>query len=198
MGWKCGRLFLGKWSRGKAADAYCAFVASFIAEHQIGSVVDLGCGDFEIGRRNALHVLRHIGIDVVPTLIESHCRKFSSASVQFVCLDVIEEPLPKGELCLIRQVFQHLSNNEISRILEKLGKFRYLLITEHQLPLDGCTPNKDKPHGPDTRILDDSAVVLSAPPFSLSNITSVLSIKAEHYLISAHENIVTYCWTPSP
>jgi hypothetical protein len=65
-------------------------------------------------------------------------------------------------------VLQHLSNAEISRVLGNCRHYSLILVTEH-LPI-GCDiiPNKDKPHGPDTRLCDASGVFLGEPPFSLA------------------------------
>ena len=74
--------------------------------------------------------------------------------------------LPPADLCLIRQVFQHLSNQQIAEVLAKLGVFSHVIVTEHYpAQLRGCVPNLDKPPGPDTRLLDGSAVFLDQPPF---------------------------------
>jgi hypothetical protein len=65
-----------------------------------------------------------------------------------MCLDAAGiEPLPQAELCLIRQVFQHLSNTQISAILTKLEVLPYIIVTEHQ-PSDGdfVSANADKVH----------------------------------------------------
>jgi hypothetical protein len=81
-------------------------------------------------------------------------------------MDITSDPLPEATLCPIRQVLQHLSNEEIGRILGRVRAYRYVIVTEHYPgPSVRLTPNRDKPHGHDTRILDDAAVVLDAPPF---------------------------------
>ena len=41
----------GTGSRGPISEQYCAFVTKFIRDHQVQSIVDLGCGDFSVGRQ---------------------------------------------------------------------------------------------------------------------------------------------------
>jgi len=77
--------------------------------------------------------------------------------------------LPDGELCLIRQVFQHLSIAQISQVLDRCKKYKFVVITEEVYKGEGCRPNLDKPHGPDTRVFDRSGVYLDFSPFRLSN-----------------------------
>ena len=77
--------------------------------------------------------------------------------------------LPDAELCLVRQVFQHLSNDQIRSIIDKLRKYKYVIVTEHYPAPDRLrVPNLDKPHGADIRLYDSSAVYLDQPPFNAS------------------------------
>ncbi len=156
----------GSGSRGAAAEQYCAFVIKFIREHQVQSVVDLGCGDFSVGKHIAEETgVRYIGIDVVPELIEHHTSTVRNSLILFQCADITSDPLPTADLCLIRQVLQHLSNEEISKVLANLGGFPRVLISEH-VPVNPRLINVDKPHGPDVRVRYGSGVYLEKPPFS--------------------------------
>ena len=192
-----GKYCSGSGSSGRAADLYCDYVKRFVEERQINSIVDLGCGDFQIGARIAPLVRKYVGVDVVPDLIASNRSMFRFQNVVFECLDITTAPLPSGELCLVRQVLQHLSNSQIQAILPRLSAFPYVLITEHQLPKATFQPNKDKPHGPDTRLEDESSVVLDAPPFSLNGTTTVLVVPVDLPLVCARESIATFLWCPA-
>ncbi len=163
-----GELFYsGAGSRGPAADEYCAFVIRFIQDHQVRSVVDLGCGDFYVGRRiEEATGVRYVGIDVVPELIEHHRGTAHDPLISFQCADIASDPLPPADLCLIRQVLQHLSNQEIAKVLANLGGFSQVLISEH-VPVYPDSINCDKPHGPDVRQIHGSGVYVEQPPFSM-------------------------------
>lgn len=157
----------GSGSRGAASERYCTFVIDFIRKHNVRSVVDLGCGDFAIGRQIAEATsVNYTGIDVVPELIEHHIRTERNPLFHFQCADITSDPLPTADLCLICQVLQHLSNDEIVKVLNNLGGFQQVLITEH-LPLQPRSINLDKPHGPDVRVRYGSGVYLELPPFSM-------------------------------
>ena len=84
----------------------------------------------------------------------------------FQVIDAIEEDLPKGDVVVVRQVLQHLSNKHISKIVPKIPAFKTALITEH-LPAGRFTPNLDKQTGPDHRPSFNSGVVLTDPPFNM-------------------------------
>ena len=158
--------YSGDGSTGRFADAYCELVSDLVTQLAIRSIVDLGCGDFRIGARLAPLVLQYHGVDIVPELIAHHQREYASASISFDCLDVVEDPLPEGDLCLIRQVFQHLDNAEISTVLDKCKHYQWVLITENVTAGPIRFPNVDHVHGPKTRLVESSGVFVTEPPFS--------------------------------
>ena len=154
---------------------YEDFVSRFIFDNDINVVVDLGCGDFQIGKRLLRKVdCRYIGVDIVPDLIKANMRSYSSEKVSFHCIDMANDDLPKGDLCLIRQVLQHLDNKTILQILDNVCVFPHCIITEsqHRYPRKY---NMDIKPGPWTRTLFGSGIYLDRPPFS-RDIQTVLEI----------------------
>jgi SAM-dependent methyltransferase len=166
----------GSGSDDRFATAYCDLVSEFARQNRIDGILDIGCGDFRVGKLIVSRGLRYLGVDVVQEVIERNQREYGSERVRFQCLDATLEKLPHAELCLIRQVLQHLSNDEIWRILQNCRDCKHILITEH-VPLNPRALNIDKPHGPDTRIDFGrrSGVFLDASPFCLS-IENVLEV----------------------
>lgn len=152
--------------REDAVGPYCDMVRGFIEGNYIKRVVDLGCGDFGVGSRIASPTVAYTGIDVVPALIDYNQKTFGSPGVEFRCLNIIEDDLPSGDLCLVRQVLQHLSNTQIQSTLKSLSRYRYVIVTEHVYSGTGLRRNLDKPQGPGTRIPKRSGVFLESPPFN--------------------------------
>ena len=159
----------GEGSGSRFGEVYARFVNQFVAEKNLHHIVDLGCGDYRVGR--LLHTssdVRYTGVDVVADLIRHHQEHFQSPYVDFRCANIIDDELPDGDFCLIRQVLQHLSNAQIAKVLATArSKYRYLLITEGLYVGPKSRPNLDKPAGWDTREYDRSGVFLELPPFSL-------------------------------
>jgi hypothetical protein len=157
-------------AQGKIITPYVKFIASFLSTYSRKPViVDLGCGDFEIGKNFVPLSSKYIGVDIVETLIERNKKIYSSDDrVEFFCLDIISDDLPKGEICLVRQVLQHLSNEQILSVLKKLDQYRVTFITEHY-PEDkkDIVPNIDKSHGKLIRAYVNSGVYLDKPPFNI-------------------------------
>ena len=156
----------GTGSRGVIADQYCSWVTRFIRERGFRSIADLGCGDFCIGGRIVQQTgANYIGVDIVPELIEHHRAAFARPGISFECLDITNDALPAADLCLVRQVFQHLSNAQILSALDKLSPYPLALISEH-VPRKPRVFNLDKSQGPHVRCSYGSGVYLDRPPFS--------------------------------
>ncbi len=192
-----GDFYSGPGSDGDAATHYSAGIAELIAARGIRSIVDLGCGDFRVARRFlGRSDVAYTGVDIVEPLIRQNIANHGNSRIKFACLNIITDPLPDGELCLIREVFQHLSNAEILRVLPKLKQYRYVVYSDYQPGSTApCVPNRDIGHGSDTRIWKDSAVFLDQPPF---HVPTNLLFEAPSPIVLRHpgECIRTYLLWP--
>jgi hypothetical protein len=143
--------------------------------------VDLGCGDFRVGCRLLPLCSTYTGVDVVRPLVRRNQETYGNATVRFMHLDITADDPPDGDVCFVRQVLQHLSTQQIGAVLHKLGKYRWVFITEHY-PADGDSirPNLDKVHGADVRMYEGSGVYLADPPFNVPQrqLRTVLEVPA--------------------
>jgi SAM-dependent methyltransferase len=188
-----GTFHSGSGSTTEHAERYASFVNHFARDHGVRRIVDLGCGDFTVGARLLESGAEYVGVDIVPELVERNERAYGSLHVSFRCLDIIADELPPGDLCLVRQVLQHLSNEQIESVLNNLRRYRYVLVTEHYPSPDVVLrPNVDKPCGEDVRIYDGSGVVLDAAPFCRRVEGPLLDVDAGHCLVRTGERIRTY------
>lgn len=144
-------------------------------------VVDLGSGDFNVGRHFVGYADRYYACDIVPELQEQNRKRFGLPHVEFLCLDIIEHDLPDGDVVFIRQVLQHLSNEHIRKVVAKCYKYHRWIITEHLPAERNFEPNVDIITGSGIRVLFDSGVVLTEPPFNVNGYaTRVLCEVPEH------------------
>jgi hypothetical protein len=171
---------------GRAAAGFCsgsgshegAIVSPYVARvraelERLGAasmkVVDLGCGDFAVGRQLASACGHYAGVDIVRQLISYNAEMYGSPRISFHRANIVEDELPAGDICFVRQVLQHLSNAEILAALPKLQNYRWCFVTEHQPSPDRLVrPNVDKSHGGDTRVTRGSGVFLDQPPFGIA------------------------------
>ncbi|MBE9200464.1 MULTISPECIES: class I SAM-dependent methyltransferase [unclassified Nodularia (in: cyanobacteria)] len=202
-GGNSGEFFSGKGSDDIFAIPYCKLLTEFAVKQQLKNIkiVDLGCGDFRVGQQllknleQAQIKYQYIGIDIVPTLIERNQRQYANANVEFLCVDVLTEDLPTGDICLIRQVLQHLSNQHIQKFIEKITQYNYVFVTESYPENEqDCIPNIDISTGAEIRLEKNSAVFLDQAPFNLNNVELVLTIpyKEEIPLYGKHSKLCIF------
>jgi hypothetical protein len=141
--------------------------------------VDLGCGDFRVGSRIVDSFASYTACDVVPELVHFNQQYWQHLPVEFRVVDLVKDEIPDGDVLIVRQVLQHLSNDDINKFTQSIPPgFSYLLVTEH-LPLErNFLANKDKASGFDIRLSSGSGVVLTKPPFSMKfkSETTLLSV----------------------
>jgi SAM-dependent methyltransferase len=155
----------GRGSDDRFGVPYAWAVRDLLHSVRARSVVDLGCGDFRIGALLTSERWTYTGVEIVDEVVQANRRRFGSDRVSFVQADICEGGLPPADVCLVRQVLQHLTNDDIERALPSLSAYPYVVVTEH-LPAAMVRPNADKRPGPGIRTARDSGVVLHEPPFS--------------------------------
>lgn len=156
---------------------YLEVVSNFLTSFENPlTVCDLGCGDFNVGKNLVKFTEKYVAIDIVLELIDFNREKYKDEKLEFHCLDIAVDNLPAGDCIILRQVLQHLSNNEIQNILNKLRDFKYLILTEH-IPIQDFIPNKEIISGQGIRLKKQSGLNLTAPPFNFK-------VKKEKELLS--------------
>jgi SAM-dependent methyltransferase len=183
------KFYSGSGSDYKYSAPYTQLIIDFIRTNDVKQVVDLGCGDFRVGKSivDSTHV-NYIGIDVVKELVDYNNEIFASPNIHFKSINITRDKLPSGELCLIRQVLQHLSNSDILAVLNKTKKYKYLIITEHLPDINNPIPNIDKYPDGDIRYSRGSGVYLNLPPFN-RKIKELLSVAPQEH---PNSKIVTF------
>ncbi len=147
-------------------------------------VVELGCGDFKVSTELVKFSNTFKACDIFEDLIENNKKEFIDPKLQFLVLDMTKDELPSADICIIRCVLQHLSNEKIISFLNRInGKFNFLLVTEHFPNKINFTANHDIVSGPNIRLKYDSAVDLIKPPFNLK-------VKSEKNIYKAYSNDV--------
>lgn len=98
-------------------------------KHEITSMLDIPCGDFNWMKEVDLSEINYVGADIVEELIQSNNTKYPSKS--FTVLNLIEDELPKADLVFVRDCLGHLSNENVLKALENIKRSgsKYLLAT---------------------------------------------------------------------
>ena len=143
-------------------DTYIPFLKKFITDNNIKNIVDLGCGDFICGKiiYDDLDIL-YTGYDAYKKVIDYNSKKQSLPKYSFIHLDFCKnkENIINGDLCILKDVIQHWSLDNIYTFLDYLvehKKFKYILIC------NCCNQRKDN-----TNIKNGSFRTLSCEYFPL-------------------------------
>ena len=126
---------------------YVRFLRRFLRTHRIGSVVDLGCGDWQFSRLIDWNGIQYRGLDVVPGVIERNDRMFSASNVRFHHFSTTWSELPGADLLIAKDLLQHWSNSTILEFLPTLSRYRLSLVTNCVDPSGRPTKNEDCPDG---------------------------------------------------
>lgn len=162
----------GPGSMPHVTGGYEDFVSAYInANSDIATLVDIGCGDFQVSNRILRRLnrdVRYIGCDIAANVVAHNQQHYGQpGKVEFKVLNMATSMAPPGDIVTIREVFQHLSNATIVAALENLkGTFRRAIITEG-VPVKPRQPNLDIVSGYRTRDGLQSGVYLELPPFNL-------------------------------
>lgn len=147
-------------------EPYVNVVISFLKSFETPiSICDLGCGDFNIGKKIVQYTKKYVAVDIVENLILRNKTRFKIDNLEFQCLDIATDELPSADCVIIRQVLQHLSNVEVQNVLQKFTNYKYVILTEH-IPDGTFIPNKDIISGQGIRLKKKSGLDVLALPFN--------------------------------
>jgi hypothetical protein len=110
----------------------------------IKTILDIPCGDFAWMPRllsNLPSDIKYHGADIVQDIINDN-QKYATDNVSFSCLDITEDQLPKADIAIIRDCFNHLPYESIYRGLNNLknSDIEYVALTHFNWKR---IPNKD-------------------------------------------------------
>jgi len=118
---------------GSTADAsaeYRRIVQRLLASPEIRRVVDVGCGDWQVGSLLDWSGVDYTGVDVVSSVVEANQARYGAANVRFHVADARSAELPPADLLLIKDVLQHWPSADVRRFLaDTLPRYPYALIT---------------------------------------------------------------------
>lgn len=103
----------GEGSSISATETIRRTLPAMIKALEIGSMLDLPCGDWHWMSKVDLGEIDYIGADIVDDLIRDNRRKYGSHNRRFVKLDITRDELPRSELIFVRDCLVHLKEDQI-------------------------------------------------------------------------------------
>jgi hypothetical protein len=165
---------------------YILKIKTFLKSFNIPpSIVELGCGDFKVSSELIKNSKNFKAFDIHNNLIKFNKKYYKkNKKVKFGVLDFTLSSPPKADICIIRCVLQHLSNEMIIKGLKNIrGKYKYLLITEHCPSDKNFTPNLNIISGPGIRLHKNSGVDISKTPFNIKFLKKKVLCRSKSKLI---------------
>jgi SAM-dependent methyltransferase len=115
---------------------YIKYMRMFIERNNIRSVVDFGCGDWQFSQFVGWETVTYTGFDIVESVVAQNQAAFARGNVSFRVF-TSETELPKADLFICKDVFQHMSNGSIEKYLRAFKeRSRFLLITNDDWPAE--------------------------------------------------------------
>jgi SAM-dependent methyltransferase len=143
---------------------YRAYVEDFIKKHNVKSVVDAGCGDWNFSSAIDWNGASYLGVDIASDVIATVRARHEKANVKFRVGDITDE-LPAADLLISKDVLQHLSNKLVHNFIEnnlRKGKYKWVILTN-----DRGSKNPDIANG------GYHAIDLAAPPFEVRGLVDL-------------------------
>ncbi len=109
-------------------------ISELLQELNAKTFLDAPCGDFHWMQRVDLNFLdQYIGIDIVEPLIKKNKQKHENHTRQFLCANIITDPLPQADVILCRDCLVHLKFQDIMQALKNMKEsgITYLLTTTY-------------------------------------------------------------------
>ena len=165
--WGGDGLYSGVGSEEINSREYEQLIVDYVTANGIQSIVDVGCGDFQVSQRILDRLpdsVTYRGLDVSHVVAQRNNRLFASDRISFAQSDAAKDELPPADLVLVREVLQHLSNRDILAILPKLRRYPHALVTNTRRK--GAQPrNGDQASGASSRVATCGGLWLKLPPF---------------------------------
>jgi Methyltransferase domain. len=122
----------GPGSLFRNARPYVEFVANVLSRHGVRTVVDVGCGDWQMWPPGMFASIdRYVGFDVVEPVIEKNRAVFGSSRVEFHVADATRMTLPQSDLLLCKEVLQHLPNAAVHGFLrDVIDKYPVVVVCD--------------------------------------------------------------------
>jgi SAM-dependent methyltransferase len=121
----------GPGSTRERAGAFLPDLIALVQKLGATTLLDAPCGDFNWAAPLADAVAHYIGVDVVEAAIAANQQRWSSPSRQFLCRDIVRDPLPSADVILCRDALVHLSHADILAALANMrhSGAEYLILT---------------------------------------------------------------------
>ncbi|MDR1466840.1 MAG: class I SAM-dependent methyltransferase [Oscillospiraceae bacterium] len=133
----------GKGSTAKGTESLVKILPKIFEKYSIKKFLDAPCGDYAWMKRVDKKQIEYIGADVVPQMISKNNNDFKTKNVEFKVLDLTTDKIPKVDTIFCRDCLQHLTNENVQKVLDNFMKSEsdFLMTTNYPLTLENININ---------------------------------------------------------
>ncbi len=157
------------------AGPFLEYLQNFIDTQKISTIVDIGCGDWELMRTIRIpNHIKYLGLDIVDQIIAENEKKYAKDNVKFSAVDSVKDlSAYKGDLLVIKDVLMHWEKSQVFYAMKNIiPNFKYAIIVNSILmPEAAYTKDLNAKFG-ETKIID-----LQKAPFSMTNLKFIMDYK---------------------
>ncbi|MAJ23500.1 MAG: hypothetical protein CBC24_06485 [Candidatus Pelagibacter sp. TMED64] len=152
----------------------------FIKENNINSILDLACGDFVWMKDLVVSnddIIDYCGLEIVEEIVKKNQNLYGNNKIKFKNCDIISDDYPINyDLLIIRDIFIHLTNDEIMKVIKKIKSNSYRFIAINNF--SNISSNKDlKSFGSHRELnIENKPFNLGKPSFILNDIDRQINI----------------------
>lgn len=109
---------------------YRKFLQNYLKKNGIRSVLDVGCGDWQLSGLIDWSGIDYLGTDIVESVIKRDEKMYGNKHIHFKYMNSFGSAPPKADLLIAKDVLQHWSNKNIRKFFSKIkGRYKHVLIT---------------------------------------------------------------------
>jgi hypothetical protein len=140
--WANGESLSGEGSTLEATRHVRAALVEFIQKYQVGSLLDVPCGDFNWMKEVRLGI-PYIGGDIVDELVARNQKVHATDKRRFQVINLTQTPLPQSDLILSRDCLNHLSFQDIELAMENICASGATYLAVSQFPAQASNGNQE-------------------------------------------------------
>jgi SAM-dependent methyltransferase len=106
-----------------------SFLKEFVKTNNIKTILDLGCGDFNLMKHVDFKDVEYLGVDLVNELIEKNNINYGSINIKFINNKIHDYEFKDNyDLILCKDVLQHWSTQSVITFLSVIKNYKYCLL----------------------------------------------------------------------
>jgi hypothetical protein len=117
----------GLGSAPEMAKPYVDLVSKIVKSLNITSILDIGHGDWVMWQDYKFEDTKYFGIDIAEDIGDQNTKIHGNENTHFKKVSS-QDKLDRADLALCKDVFQHLSHEDIRRILSQSNNFNHIVI----------------------------------------------------------------------